>query len=231
MASMQGMQTVLYSHIRQLQGSPHQFSDKFSSNLKDCTCRGYRDDRVNSQTKQRIISYELRKQRLTRRAHGLRFSQQDPPCLSSRNLLSIGAGRRRESTLGGPVYCLKTSEVETADAKSVSSSVEGKNVDAVKKGLSSLDAYFDKLHASGVEEPSNASEYSQGTANGVLTSSTGSQSSRGAETGNVTTSQVESQEKRSIGGLNALDSYFNKLRPIEPGKVKQMMVLFMLTIY
>lgn len=227
---VQGMQTVLYSHIRQLQ-SPHQFSD-FGSNLKDCTCRGYRDDRVGSRIRQKIISYEVRKQRFTRRAHGLGFSQPHRSTCRSGNLHSIG---------GGPVYCLKTSEVDTAEEKSVNSPGEGKNVDAagtedwaVKKGLSALDAYFDKLHASRVEEqePPSVTAHSQGTATRVSTtvppsstgrtgSVTGSQSfSQEADIGNVAKDHVESHEKRNIGGLNALDSYFNKLRPSEPGKGK-----------
>jgi len=121
---------------------------------------------------------------------------------------------------------------------------EGKSVDvaaagteddwAVKKGLSALDAYFDKLHASRVEPLSETPAHSQGTANGVSTpvqppSSTASvpssQNSPGAaETGHATKDHVgESHEKQNIGGLNALDSYFKKLRPSEPGKGEQLM--------
>ncbi|KAG0556617.1 hypothetical protein M758_11G065500 [Ceratodon purpureus] len=242
MAMVQGMQTVLFSRIRQL-NPPHQFIDS-SSNLKDCTCRGYRDDRsqVHSQTKQ-IISSEIRKQRFTRRAHQLRLSQRDPEWLtyqSTRNsrLHSSGGGRRREL-----VYCLRTSEVEqvetdvSAEEKPVNSTVEVKNVDAketedwaVKKGLSALDAYFDKLNASRVEETPSGTSYSEVTANRVSTtvppSTTGrsesvvsSQNSQVSHTGTIKKDHLENHEKKNTGGLSALDAYFNKLRPSEPETV------------
>lgn len=240
MATVQRMQTVLFSRIGQL-NPPHQFIDS-SSNLKDCTCRGNRDDR--SQSKQ-IISSEIRKQRFTRRAHQLRLSQQGPEWLTYRStrsgkLHSSGGGRRRE-LVAGPVYCLRTSEVEQAEtdvSAEESSAVEVKNVDstgtedwAVKKGLSALDAYFDKLNASRVEETPSGTSYSQVTANRASTtvppSSTGrsesvvsSQDSQVSHTGTIKKDHLESHEKKNTGGLNALDAYFHKLRPSEPEKGK-----------
>jgi hypothetical protein len=259
MAMVQGMQTVLFRHIRQL-NPPHQFIDS-SSNLKDCTCRGYRDDRsqlqpLGSQIKQ-IITSEVRKQRFTRRAYQLGFSQQGPKRLTHRSthtgkLHLIGVGRRRELAVG-PVYCLKTSEVEqvetdvSAEEEPVNSTVEVKNVDAaetedwaVKKGLSALDAYFDKLNASRVEETPSGTSYSEVTTSGFSTtvppSSTGrsgsvigSQNSQVSDTGNTKKEHLESHEKNSTVVRNALDAYFDKLRPSEPEKGKPMPVTF--TIY
>ena len=255
MALVQGMQTVLFRHTR-LHNPPYHFIDP-GSNLKDCTCRGYRDDDSQAQSlgsqPEQIISSEVRKQKFARRAHPLRFSQQDPEWLTYRstcsgNSHSIGGGRRRILAVG-PVYCLKTSEVEqvetdtSAEEKPVNSTVEVKSVDsgtdgwAVKKGLSALDAYFDKLNASKVEEAPSGTSYSEVTANRASTtappSSTersasilGSQNPQVTDTGNLKKEHLETHEEKNTDGLNALDVYFDKLRPTEPEKGKHMSVNF-----
>lgn len=243
MAMVQGMQTVLFSHIRQ-PNPAHQLIES-NSNLKDLSCMGYRDDgrQVGSQSRQ-IISSEVRKQRFTRTANHLRFSQQDSEWLSYRSirsgkLHSIGGGR----IALGPVYCLKTSEVEqvsaevSAEEKPVNSAPEVKNVDstddwAVKKGLSALDAYFDKLNASNVEETPGVASHSEGTVSRVSTTvppssigRTGSViGSQVSETGNIKKDHVEGHEEENTGGLHALDAYFDKLRPSEPETGKHMPV-------
>lgn len=114
--------------------------------------------------------------------------------------------RRRNWHSIGPVYCLKTSEVEQEEGKKTTKEW------AVKKGLSALDAYFDKLHAS-----NGTTSHSQGIS-GVSTtveppSSTGSVQ-------NSPEAPNDHGAKRNLGDLSALDSYFKKLRPSEPGKGK-----------
>ncbi|XP_024404014.1 uncharacterized protein [Physcomitrium patens] len=234
MALVHGMQAVLFSHIRQLQ-PPHQFIDS-NSNLKDFSCRVFRDDHsLGSQTEQ-IISFEVRKRRVTRGAHRLRFPQPDPEGLTYRSAYS----RRRQILPAGPVNCLQTSRTEQLDDRSVEEETVNSTIEvkedvaetdewAVKKSLSALDAYFDKLHASRGEEPSSSTPYSQGTVNGasaaVSQSKTGSsgpvmgsQTSQDFGARNVVKDRVESDDKNSAGGLNALDAYFDKLRPRESEK-------------
>lgn len=136
-------------------------------------------------------------------------------------------GRRNWHSFGR-VYCLKTSEVEQ----------EGKKVEdwAVKKGLNALDAYFDKLHATSVVEDTTTTSTPTATPTSISTPSTTSTTNQVATTTSEapTYSQEPSEANlspsstgldqhtenqpgnRKIGGLSALDSYFDKLRPSGP---------------
>jgi membrane associated rhomboid family serine protease len=192
MAMVQGMQTVL----RQLQPS---------SNFN--ICRG---------EQQKNARFDVRKLGFTR------FSHQ---------------GRKNWHSVGR-VYCLKTSEVEQ----------EGKKVDAgtedwaIKKGLSALDAYFDKLHATSVVEDNTTTSTPTPTPTPISTPITTSTTTPATTSTKTTETPTQSQEasganpppstglaqhtekqaeNRKLGGLNALDSYFDKLRPSEPEEVDE----------
>jgi hypothetical protein len=159
-----------------------------------------------------------------------------------------GYGNRRcgEFPLPSSVMCcLRSTQVEqieevqfdknpsTSSSSTESSSDENSRERqgmAVRRGLSALDAYFDKLHGSSSTTVNGASSASSSLRNGDVTTSGRSEmatvllpsqdSSRqtshasGAEAANTVAIKTDPEKEAKVPqGLRALDAYFNKLRP------------------
>jgi len=159
-----------------------------------------------------------------------------------------GYGNRRCGEFPFPssvLCCLRSTQVEhieevqfdknpsTSSSSTESSSDENSRERqgmAVRRGLSALDAYFDKLHGSSSTTVNGASSASSSLRNGDVTTSGRSEmatvllpsqdSSRqtshasGAEAANTVAIKTDPEKEAKVPqGLRALDAYFNKLRP------------------
>lgn len=244
MATMHYFQTMPFSHFRQLQ-SLHPLH-KCSHSVEQNKCRGhsFRDSRrvvhsSGTECKQTINSIAKNHDDCTHRARHLRCSQLESEwwvssnlSINSRKLNSSYAERRK---VAGTACCLQTSQVDQVEKKeaeqteehsTISRSKEGNSDSsdtqgwAVKKGLSALDAYFDKLNKSNEVELPTSSAASSRTVYGDTSSSvSASEPSGGGAQVRVADNVKVRQEMsgtRESPGLNALDEYFNKLRPAEP---------------
>ena len=188
--------------------------------------------------KQTINSIARSHDDCTHRARHLRYSQLESEwwvssnlSINSRKLNSSYAERRK---VAGTACCLQTSQVDQVEKKDTEQVEEHSNISrskegnsdssdtqgwAVKKGLSALDAYFDKLNKSSEVEIPTSSAASSRTVYGDTSSSVSASepSGGGAQVGvadNVKVRQ-EMSGTRESPGLSALDEYFNKLRPAE----------------
>jgi hypothetical protein len=154
-----------------------------------------------------------------------------------------GYGNRRCGEFPFPssvMYCLRSTQVEqieevqfdknpSTSSSSDENSRERKGM-AVRRGLSALDAYFDKLHGSSSTTVNGASSASSSLRNGDVNTSGRSEmvtvllpsqdSSRqtshasGAEAANTVAIKTDPEKEAKVPqGLRALDAYFNKLRP------------------
>lgn len=159
-----------------------------------------------------------------------------------------GYGNRRCGEFPFPssvMCCLRSTQVEqieelqfdknpsTSSSSAESSSDENSRERqgmAVRRGLSALDAYFDKLHGSSSTTVNGASSASSSLRNGDVTTSGRSEmatvllpsqdSSRqtshasGSEAANTVAIKTDPEKEAKVPqGLRALDAYFNKLRP------------------
>lgn len=159
-----------------------------------------------------------------------------------------GYGNRRCGEFPFPssvMCCLQSTQVEqieevqfdknpsTSSSSTESSSDENSRERqgmAVRRGLSALDAYFDKLHGSSSNTVNGASSASSSLRNSDVTTSGRSEmvtvllpsqdSSRqtthasGAEAANTVAIKTDPKKGEKVPhGLRALDAYFNKLRP------------------
>jgi hypothetical protein len=83
-----------------------------------------------------------------------------------------------------------------------------------RKRLSTLDAYFDKLHG-GNDVNGTSSSASSSLSNGAVsqTSQASEEAETATRTGSRTTDPDKEEARVSSQGLLALDAYFNKLHP------------------
>lgn len=236
---MQSMQAMLFNPCRQLQ-TPYIYKSHITLQQNFC--------RVDSPGYTQLLDAQsnTRKSEETMlRVPDLRYFQ---PGLHRPFPFKISTGRLRTSYVehrckkaAGIVCCLHTRQVEQVDQKEVelennlpSLSNEKSSSDdtdlqgrAVRKGLSALNTYFDKLHASKGNECGSASLVTNNRMTGTSTVLSPVESSNEVLSAGSRTSQVgtvepeikdsqQNHETKESKGLRALDAYFNKLRPSKP---------------